>query len=101
MNVTGYSLHPCRVSEIMSTKVPAIENFCGGDLPYKMALAAEVEMRKEKCVEYLADEQLEKMTLVGALKFADKKFFPNIHEVSKLILLVLFHVNVHFQACNI
>ena len=81
MNVTGYSLHPCRVSEITSIKVQAIENFYGDDLSYKMAFTAEVEMRKEKCVEYLPDEQLEKMTLVDALKLADKKFFPNIHEV--------------------
>ena len=33
------------------------------------------------------------MTLVDALKVADKEFFPNVHEVLKLYQLVLFHVN--------
>ena len=43
-------------------------------------------MWKEKCVEHLPDDQLEKITLVDALKLADKEFFPNVYEVLKLIL---------------
>ena len=31
-------------------------------------------------------DQLEKMSLVDALTFADKEFFPNVYEVLKLIL---------------
>ena len=59
-----------------------IEKFYGEDLPNKMSFAAEVEMWKEKCIEHLPNDQLEKMTLVDALKVA----VPNVHEVLKLIL---------------
>ena len=83
---TGHNLHPSKVSQITSTEVKTIEDFYGEDLPNRMAFAAEVEMWKEKCVEHLPDDQLEKMTLVDALKLADKEFFPNVHEVLKLIL---------------
>ena len=68
-----------------NTEVKPIEDFYGEDLPNKITFAAEVEMWKQKCAQLLPNDQLEKMRLVGALNVVDKEFFPNVHEVLKLI----------------
>ena len=69
-----------------NTEIKAIEDLYAEDLPNKITFAAEVEIWKQKYAELLPDNQLEKMRLVDALSVADKEFFPNVHEVLKLIL---------------
>ena len=84
--ITGYNLHPDKQLQIKQAEIKAIEEFYGEDIPSKSMFAAEVQMWKQKCKELLQDDQLEKLRLVDALNIADKDFFPNIHEVLKLIL---------------
>ena len=83
---TRYNLHPDKVLQIKQAEIKAIEEFYEEDIPNKATFAAEVEMWKQKCKEFLQDDQIEKLKLVDALNIADKDYFPNIHEVLKLIL---------------
>lgn len=81
----GYKLLPNKVSNITTEAVGAITDFYGPDMPNKMNFQAELEVWKAHCLQ-LPQAQNEKMILLDALKFADRDFFPNVHDILKLIL---------------
>ena len=59
-----------------------IEKYYGPDLPCRQSFQGEIEKWKTK----YSHETPEECDLVDALAVADRDFFPNIHEIMRLIL---------------
>ncbi|XP_062521172.1 zinc finger MYM-type protein 1-like [Corticium candelabrum] len=80
----GYRLLPSSVSSITRSEVNSIKLFYGPDLPNGATFEPEVEVWKTKC--FQLPEKDRRVTLTDAAKMADSQYFPNIHEIFKLIL---------------
>ncbi len=95
----GYKLLPNKVSSI-TAEAEAIVDFYGPDMTNEMNFLAELEMWKAHCSQ-LPQAKKNNKTLLDALKFADRDFFPNVHSILKLILtLPVGCVSDPFQPCN-
>lgn len=79
---TGYKLLPKKVSNVTTKDLEAIEKQYGPDMPDRQAFQAEAEVWKTHC----AARGAEKCSVLDALQLANADFFPNVHEVFKLIL---------------
>lgn len=83
----GYKLLPSKLSSFKEEDIETIEQYYGPDLLDKAAFRGEVEKWKIKIGQTdNPSTPMPKHALVKALKVADAEFFPNIHEIFKLIL---------------
>ena len=79
-------LLPSKLPYLTKEDVKGIEEFYGPDLPDRPSFEGEVEKWKIKFDQRESPSVLSKYSLSDAHKDADKEFFPNIHEIMKLIL---------------
>ena len=78
--------HYSKLPYLTKEDVKGIEEFYGPDLPDRPSFEGEVEKWKIIFDQRESPSVLSKYSLSDALKDADKEFFPNIHEIMKLIL---------------
>lgn len=71
--------------QIKGEEIQKLEDFYGNDLPNKPTFKAEVEVWKTKC-SCISQKESEKIKLLDVLILADSEFFPNVHEIVKLML---------------
>ena len=80
----GYKLLPSKVSSMSDEDLEAIEEYYGPDLPHKSTFQGEVKKWKTKAKNLSAQNH----SLLDTLMLADTNFFPNIHEIMKLMLTI-------------
>ena len=80
----GYKL-PSKISSVSDEELEAIEEYYGPDLPHRSTFQGEIKSWKTKAKDLRAQDH----TLLDTLKLTDANFFPNVHEIMKLILTIL------------
>ena len=78
----GYKLLPSKLSTLTNSELDTIEKYYSPDLPCRQSFRGEIEKWKTK----YSHETPEQSDLVDILTVADRDFFPNIHEIMRLIL---------------
>ena len=82
----GYKLIPSNVQMLSKEDVGAIQTFYSSDLPDPSSFVGEVEKWEAKVKR--DNLHVGKQSVLSTMAIADAEFFPNIHEIMKLILTI-------------